>query len=81
VFDIWYTEFTAVNSVHAAQRAAFVPPSGGISCAAAAALSYARRADFIELAEGMRLISAASAAELPLLPVWSFVHSLGYVKS
>ena len=69
-----------MNSVHAAQRAAFVPPSGGISCAAAAALSYARRADFIELAEGMRLVSAALTAELPFQPASTFYHSLGYVK-
>ena len=34
-------------STYAAQRAAFVPPPGGISCAAIAALSYALRADFI----------------------------------
>ena len=81
MFDIWYTEFTAVNSVHAAQRAAFVPPSGGISCAAAAALSYARRADFIELAEGMRLVSAALAAELPFLLRYMAKHSIGYIKS
>ena len=46
-----------VKSEYAAQSAAFVPPSGGISCAATpggrieekppAALSYALRADFI----------------------------------
>ena len=39
--------FTPVKAEYAAQRAAFVPPLGGISCAAIAALSYALRADFI----------------------------------
>ena len=49
--------YTPVKAEYAAQRAAFVPPSGGNSCAATpggrtegkppAALSYAHRADFI----------------------------------
>ncbi len=36
-----------VKAEYSAQSAAFVPPSGGNSCAASAALSYAQWADFI----------------------------------
>ena len=45
--DLVSSAFTPVKAEYAAQRAAFVPPLGGISCAATAALSYAHRADFI----------------------------------
>ena len=50
IVDKWQlanSAFTPVKAEYAAQRAAFVPPPGGISCAAIAALSYALRADFI----------------------------------
>ena len=62
-----------MKAEYAAQSAAFVPPSGGISCAATqggrieekppAALSYAHRADFIHgLARVISLLATAKHA-------------------
>ena len=63
---------------YSAQSAAFVPPSGGNSCAAAAALSYAQWADFItglpvyslSEATGFRCISSGTSlsACIDILP-------------
>ena len=70
--------FTLVKAEYAAQSAAFVPPSGGNSCAAAAALSYAQWADFItglpvyslSVATGFRCISSGTSlsACIDILP-------------
>ncbi len=70
--------FTPVKAEYGAQCAAFVPPPGGISCAAAAALSYALRADFItglpvyslSVATGFRCISSGTSlsARIDILP-------------
>ena len=70
--------FTLVKAEYAAQSAAFVPPSGGDSCAAAAALSYAQWADFItglpvyslSVATGFRCTSSGTSlsACIDILP-------------